>query len=52
MAVSKSSALAIFISLNLLAITNSRAQNTNAKTSKKEKVDTWLASYEKYIDEL
>lgn len=51
MTVSKSLALAIFVSLSLLAITNSTAQNTNAKTSKKEKVNSSLASYEKYIDE-
>ena len=51
MTISKSLALAIFVSMNLLAITNSTAQNTNAKTSKKEKVNSSLVSYEKYIDE-
>ena len=35
MTISKSLALSIFVSLNLLAITNSTAQNTNAKTFKK-----------------
>ena len=51
MTISKSLALSIFVSLNLLANTNSTAQNTNSKTSKKEKADTSLASYEKYIDD-
>jgi len=48
---SKSLALSIFVSLNLLAITNSKAQNTNSKTSKKEQVKPSLTSYERYIDE-
>jgi acetylornithine deacetylase/succinyl-diaminopimelate desuccinylase-like protein len=51
MTISRSIALAIFVSLILLANTNSTAQNTNTKTSKKEKVNSSLASYEKYIDE-
>jgi len=51
MTISKSLALAIFVSLNLLAISNLTAQNTNAKTSKKGKVNSSLAPYEKYIDE-
>jgi len=51
MTISKPIGLAIFISLVLLANTNSTAQNTNAKTSKEKKVNSSLASYEKYIDE-
>ena len=51
MTISKSIALAIFVSLILWANTNSTAQDTNAKTSKKEKANSSLASYEKYIDE-
>ena len=38
MTISKSIALSIFVSLSLLANTNSTAQNTNAKNSKKEQV--------------
>ncbi|HMJ46581.1 MAG TPA: M20/M25/M40 family metallo-hydrolase, partial [Ferruginibacter sp.] len=51
MTISKSLALSIFLSLNLLANTNSTAQNTNSKISKKEQVKSSLASYEKYIDD-
>ena len=36
MTISKSLTLSIFVSLNLLANTNSTAQNTNSKTSKKK----------------
>ena len=42
--------LSIFIGLNLLAITNSTAQNINSKTPKKEQVKSSMTSYEKYID--
>lgn len=51
MTISKSFALSIFVSLNLLIYTNSIAQNTNDKMVKKEKVNSSLTSYEKYIDE-
>ena len=51
MTISKSISLSIFVSLILLANTNSTAQNTNSKTSKKEKVNSSLTSYEKYIDD-
>lgn len=51
MTISKSLTLSIFVSLNLLANTNSTAQNTNSKTSKKEQVKSSLTSYEKYIDD-
>ena len=51
MTISKTLALTIFVSLNLLANTNSTAQNTNSKTSKKEQVKSSLTSYEKYIDD-
>jgi len=51
MTISKSLALSIFVSLNLLANTNSTAQNTNSKISKKEQVKSSLTSYEKYIDD-
>ncbi len=51
MTFSKSLALSIFVSLNLLASTNSTAQNANSKTSRKEQVKSSLISYEKYIDE-
>ena len=47
----KSLALSIFVSLNLFANTNSTAQNTNSKTSKREQVKSSLTSYEKYIDD-
>ena len=51
MTISKSLALSIFVSLNLLANTNSTAQNTNSKISKKEQVKSSLTWYEKYIDD-
>ena len=51
MTISRSIALSIFVRLVLLATTNSTAQNTTAKTSQKEKVNSSFASYEKYIDE-
>jgi acetylornithine deacetylase/succinyl-diaminopimelate desuccinylase-like protein len=51
MTISKYLALSIFISLNLFANTNSTAQNTNSKTSKREQVKSSLTSYEKYIDD-
>ena len=52
MTISKYLALAIFVSLNLFANTNSTAQNNNAKTSKKEQSNkTSLTAYEKYIDD-
>jgi acetylornithine deacetylase/succinyl-diaminopimelate desuccinylase-like protein len=51
MTISKSLALSIFLSSNLLANTNSIAQNKNSKTSKNEKVKSSLTSYEKYIDD-
>lgn len=51
MTISKSLALSIFVSLNLLAITNSTAQNTKSKISKREQVKSSLTSYEKYIDD-
>jgi acetylornithine deacetylase/succinyl-diaminopimelate desuccinylase-like protein len=50
MTISKSLALSIFVSLNLLANMNSTAQNTKSRTSKKEQVKSSLTSYEKYID--
>src|SRR5664280_2480154 len=50
MTISKSLTLSIFVGLNLLAYTNSTAQNINSKTSKKEQVKSSLTSYEKYID--
>jgi acetylornithine deacetylase/succinyl-diaminopimelate desuccinylase-like protein len=50
MTISKSLALSIFVSLNILANTYSTAQKTDSKTSKKEKVNASLTSYEKYID--
>ena len=50
MTISKHFALLIFVGLSLLASTNSRAQNTPAKTSNKEKAKPTLTSYEKYID--
>ncbi len=51
MTISKKLALFFFISLNLLANTHSTAQNTRAKSSKKEPAKTPLSSYEKYIDD-
>ncbi len=51
MTISKSLALSIFVSLNLLANTNSIAQNNKSKTSKKEQAKSSLTSYEKYIDD-
>jgi acetylornithine deacetylase/succinyl-diaminopimelate desuccinylase-like protein len=51
MRLSKSLALAIFVSLNLLAIMNLTAQNTNAKTSNQGKGNSSFVSYEKYIDD-
>ncbi|MBC7391575.1 MAG: M20/M25/M40 family metallo-hydrolase [Opitutaceae bacterium] len=51
MTISKKLALSFFVSLNLLTITNSIAQKTKSKTSKKEPVKSTLLSYEKYIDE-
>ncbi|OQY96544.1 MAG: hypothetical protein B6D37_01565 [Sphingobacteriales bacterium UTBCD1] len=51
MTISKSLLLTIFVGLNILANTNSIAQNVNSKTSKKEQVKPSLTSYEKYIDE-
>jgi len=51
MTISKSFALSIFVSLSLLVYTSSIAQDTNAKIVKKEKVNSSLTSYEKYIDE-
>jgi len=50
MTISKPLALSIFVALNLLANTNSTAQNTKSKNSKKEQVKSSLATYEKYID--
>ena len=50
MTISKSLALTIFISLNLLTIIDSTAQSINTNTSKKEQVKQPLKSYEKYID--
>ena len=51
MIISKYLALSIFVSLNLLANTNSTAQNTKSKISKNEQVKSSLSSYEKYIDD-
>lgn len=51
MKVSKTITLPIFVSLNFFAITNLTAQSNNAETSKKEKVKSSLAAYEKYINE-
>lgn len=51
MTISKSIAFAVFISLNLLANTNPLAQNTKSGVSKKERVKSPMASYEKYIDD-
>jgi len=51
MTISKSLAFSIFVSLSLLANTNSTAQNTKSKTSKNEQVKSSLTSYEKYIDD-
>ncbi len=51
MTISKFVALSIFISLNLLANTNSTAQNTASKTSNKDQVKSSSTSYEKYIDD-
>ena len=48
MTVSKYFALSIFVSLNLLANTNSTAQNAN---SKKEQVKLSLTRYKKYIED-
>ena len=50
MIISKSLALTIFVSLNLLANTNSTAQNTKSKTSKSKEVKSSITSYERYID--
>ena len=50
MTISKSLALSIFVSLNLLANINSTAQNNKSKTSKNEQAKSSLTSYEKYID--
>ncbi len=50
MAISKTLAFSLFISLNLASITHSIAQKTNSKSSKKEQAKSSLASYEKYID--
>src|SRR6185295_19433796 len=41
----------IFVSLNLLTITNSAAQDTKSKASKNEQAKSSLTSYEKYIDD-
>jgi len=51
MKVSTSLALAISITFNLLTIANSTAQHTSSKTTKQGKVNSSLASYEKYIDD-
>lgn len=51
MTISNFLALSIFVTLNLLVDTNSIAQNTIANASQKEKVNSSLASYEKYIDD-
>ena len=51
MTISKPLALSIFVCLNLFVNSNSTAQNTNSKNSKKEKVKTSISSYEKYIDD-
>ncbi len=50
MTISKSLTLSTFVGLILLTNTNSTAQGTQSKTSKKEQVKSTLASYEKYID--
>jgi len=49
MTISTSLTLSIFVSLTLLANTNSTAQPTNSKTSKKEQGKSSLTPYEKYI---
>ncbi len=51
MIISKTFALLIFVSLNLLAIQNSTAQKNNPKTSRKGQVKSSFTSYEKYIDD-
>jgi len=51
MTISKSLAFLIFLSLGLLANTNSKAQNNNSKPLKKEKAKSSLTPYEKYIDD-
>lgn len=51
MTISKSLAFSIFVSLNLLAFTNSTAQTAKSKNSKKDQAKSPLASYEKYIDD-
>ncbi len=50
MTISKSLALIIFVSLNLLANTNSTAQSTKTKKSKSGEVESSIITYEKYID--
>ncbi len=51
MTISKTLALLIFVSLNLLAIQNSSGQKKNSKTSTKAQVKSSLSPYEKYIDD-
>jgi len=51
MTISKSLALSIFVSLNLLISTNSTAQNVNSKKSKNEPAKSSLTSYEKYFND-
>ena len=51
MTISKISGLSLFVSLNLLTITNSSAQDTKSKASKNEQAKSSFTSYEKYIDD-
>ncbi len=51
MPISKSLALSIFVSLNVLAYTNSFAQHSHSKPLKNGQVKPSQASYEKYIDD-
>jgi len=51
MSITKSLGLLLLAGLQLLANTNSKAQNTHSKTPKKEEVKFSLAAYEKYIDD-
>ncbi|MBL7874732.1 MAG: dipeptidase [Cyclobacteriaceae bacterium] len=51
MTISKSLALSIFVSLNLLTNANLLAQSTKSKTSKGKEVKSSTTTYEKYIDD-
>ncbi|MBS1737117.1 MAG: M20/M25/M40 family metallo-hydrolase [Bacteroidetes bacterium] len=51
MTISKSLALSMFVSLNLLLNTSLTAQNIKSKNLKKGQPNTSMATYEKYIDD-